>query len=124
TALIDAFDREWSRFRLDSLVSDLAREGGETDAPEDAVAMLDAYVRLSEATDGAVNPLVGTSLEQLGYGPDYSLRAAEPVPAIRRWTERLTWADDRLVLTEPSVIDVGAIGKGRLVDRVLDLLSG
>ena len=42
-ALIDGFDREWSRFRPDSLVSALAARGGEVPAPEDATPMLDLY---------------------------------------------------------------------------------
>ena len=48
--LIEAFDAAWSRFRADSLVSSLARNGGSVPAPGDASAMLDAYAALSEAT--------------------------------------------------------------------------
>lgn len=123
TARIGAFDLEWSRFRPDSLVSGLAR-GGTTPAPPDAAAMLDLYAELSEATAGAVNPLVGASLERLGYDAAYSLRAGEPVAAPGRWRELLRWDEGVLSLAEPAVIDVGALGKGRLVDLVLDGLSG
>lgn len=59
SAAIDDFDRSWSRFRADSLVTALARDGGGVKRPADAVAMLDAYRELSDATGGAVNPLVG-----------------------------------------------------------------
>lgn len=117
--LIDGFDREWSRFRDDSLVSGLARDAGTVRAPADTTAMLDLYVALSDATDGAVNPLIGGSLERLGYDASYSLRAADPAPAPQDWTRRLTWTDERLALSDAATIDVGAIGKGRLVDRVL-----
>jgi len=122
SATVELFDREWSRFRPDSLVSDLARSGGVASAPADARDMLDEFVALSAATDGAVNPLVGASLEALGYDASYGLvdRGARPAPT--EWIERLSWADGRLQLAEPAVIDVGALGKGRLVDRVLDVV--
>ncbi len=113
------FDREWSRFLPDSLVSRLGRGGGAVPAPADAQAMLDAYAALSDATGGAVNPLVGASLERLGYDAHLTLidRGAEPAPA--DWRERLTCSDGMLRLHGPATIDVGALGKGRLVDLVL-----
>ncbi|MCT9820593.1 FAD:protein FMN transferase [Microbacterium sp. W1N] len=121
TAEIDAFDATWSRFRSDSVVSALAG-GGRAPLPPDAEPMLEAYVALSEGTAGAVNPLVGAALARRGYDAGYSLvdRGAEPAP--ERWRQLLTW-DDGLALSAPAVIDVGALGKGRLVDRVLAVLA-
>jgi thiamine biosynthesis lipoprotein len=123
TALIDAFDREWSRFRADSVVSVLARQGGSVPAPPDAKTMLDALAAVSDATGGAVNPLVGASLEALGYDAAYTLRERGALAAPGDWRDRLTWHGGRLALAEPGTIDVGALGKGRLVDLVLDVLS-
>ncbi|WP_341998186.1 FAD:protein FMN transferase [Microbacterium sp. LWH7-1.2] len=123
TALVDAFDHTWSRFRPDSDVSALARAGGSIPAPSDAPPMLDALAAVSDATDGAVNPFVGASLDALGYGADYSFHDAGPVAAPVDWRERLVWRGGRLALTEPATIDVGALGKGRLVDLVLEILS-
>jgi thiamine biosynthesis lipoprotein len=117
TELIDAFDAEWSRFRRDSQVMALSR-GGSIPAPTDAEPMLALYVELSEATGGAVNPLVGGSLERLGYDRHYTLRAQSPQPA-PDWRVALHWNDGILRLDEPAVIDVGALGKGRLVDLVV-----
>jgi thiamine biosynthesis lipoprotein len=121
-AVIERFDREWSRFRPDSDVTRLAREGGMLASP-DAGAMLDAYRELSDATAGAVNPLVGESLEALGYDADYSLTAADPVIAPADWTERVRWTTGTAAVAHPALIDVGALGKGRLVDLVRDALS-
>ena len=123
TARIDAFDREWSRFRADSVVSALARSAGAVAAPADTVPMLDALAALSEATGGAVNPLVGASLDALGYDPAYSLHDRGATPAPAAWQELLSWQDGRLTLVEPATIDVGALGKGRLVDLVLGILT-
>jgi len=121
-ATIDAFDRAWSRFRPDSLVSDLSRSGS-TPAPADAGAMLDAFEALADATGGAVNPLVGASLDSLGYDAAYTLRDRGVRAAPAEWRDLLTWHDGVLALAAPAIIDVGALGKGRLVDLVLDVVA-
>lgn len=121
-AVIAAFDAAWSRFRPDSLVSALARSGGAVPAPPDAAALLDVYAELDEATAGAVNPLVGESLARLGYDARLSLRAGEPVAA-PDWRGVLSWHGGRLALAAPATIDMGALGKGRLVDLVLDVVA-
>ncbi|WP_144786129.1 FAD:protein FMN transferase [Microbacterium sp. BH-3-3-3] len=121
STLIERFDREWSRFRDDSLVSSLA-EGrtASVPAPRDADAMFSLYRELDAATSGAVNPLVGDALARLGYDARLTLApwgAPQPAPT---WSEVLTWDDDQVRVTAPATIDVGALGKGRLVDLVLD----
>ena len=83
TQTIEQFDRAWSRFRGDSLVSALALGARSVPAPPDAGIMLDAYAALSAATDGAVNPLIGDALARRGYDADYSFadRGAQAAPA-------------------------------------------
>jgi FAD:protein FMN transferase len=121
-ALIDRFDREWSRFRDDSTVVRLAG-GGVAPAPVDAAAMLALYDEVDAATGGAVNPLVGDALARLGYDARYSLAAADPRRAPADWRRILEWDAERLSVREPATIDVGALGKGRLVDLVVDVLA-
>jgi FAD:protein FMN transferase len=121
-AEIVAFDRAWSRFRDDSVVSALARAGGAVPAPADTALMLGMYAELDAATSGAVNPLVGDALARLGYDARYSFAAGEPVAAPADWREHLTWDERMLRLAAPATIDVGALGKGRLVDRVAGLV--
>lgn len=120
-AVIERFDREWSRFRPDSVVTSLV-DGGSAVLPADAAAMLDAYLVLSEATDGAVNPLVGGSLSALGYDASISLVDSGARAAPVEWPSILGWRD-RLTLAGPGIIDVGALGKGRLVDLVQKALA-
>ncbi|GAB3156313.1 FAD:protein FMN transferase [Microbacterium neimengense] len=121
-SVIAGFDQEWSRFRADSLVSRLAVDGGEAAAPADAGAMLDAYRELDAATAGAVNPLVGESLARRGYDAAYSFvdRGAAPAPP---WRQVLEWDAQTLRLAQPALLDVGALGKGRLVDLVAAVLA-
>ena len=89
TAIVDRFDQEWSRFRSDSVVSAL-RDGGTAVAPPDAVPMIDAYRRLSRATRGAVNPLVGAGLEAIGYDRAVSLQHGHPESAPADWERMLS----------------------------------
>jgi len=131
-ARVEAYDRTYSRFRPDSLVAAMATApaGGEFVFPADAVPLFDLYDKLHAATDGAVDPLVGRDLEQLGYDASYTLR---PLPQDMRAAERMgraSWAVDvkregRVLRTRrPVVVDVGAAGKGQLVDLVTELLLG
>ncbi|MEV7692654.1 FAD:protein FMN transferase [Microbacterium sp. NPDC089189] len=121
---IDGFDLSWSRFREDSTVGLLARQGGTVTAPADTADMLALYAALSDATGGAVNPLVGDSLARRGYDAGYSFvdRGAAAAPA--DWQQIVRWDADTLGLAQPATIDVGALGKGRLADIVADVVAG
>ncbi|MET2010026.1 FAD:protein FMN transferase [Microbacterium chocolatum] len=121
---VELFDRTWSRFRSDSLVSVLAAAGGSAPAPTDAAPMLALYEELSDATAGAVNPLVAASLSALGYDPAYRLTpSGAPVPAASAWTTAVALAAGELVVAPGALLDVGALGKGRLVDIVGEMVT-
>lgn len=120
-ATVEDFDRTWSRFRPDSLVTAL-RGGGVAELPADATDMLDLYAELDGATDGAVNPLVGDALSALGYDADLTLRPGATRGAPFDWQDILTW-DGQLRQAAPGTIDVGALGKGRLVDLLHGIVA-
>ncbi|MFJ4046745.1 FAD:protein FMN transferase [Microbacterium sp. NPDC089987] len=126
-AIIEAFDATWSRFRGDSVISSLRSQGGTADltpdAAADAAAMLEIYRDLGRATAGAVSPLIGSALEALGYDSALTLRPGPPRAAPENWERMLRSDHMSLTLDEPAVIDVGAVGKGRLVDLVSDALA-
>ncbi len=119
TAVIERYDHAWSRFRPDSLVRELARDGGAVPLPEGGAALLELYDALHALTDGAVSPLVGAALEHHGYDAAYALTPRSgPPPAVGDWRRTVTWDDDELRLSAPALLDVGAAGKGQLVDLV------
>ena len=127
--LIEAFDCNYSRFRDNSLITRIAKaeSGGTFEFPLGATDMFDLYDRLYDITDGAVDPLVGRDLELLGYDRHYTLTPSPfEIAAYNKW--RPCWADDvarkgsTLVTRRPLMIDVGAVGKGYLVDLLSRVL--
>ena len=122
-ARVEAFDRAYSRFREDSLVTRIATTPGSYELPADAAPLFDLYRRLYEATGGALTPLVGRALETMGYDRAYSLRAGPERAAVPRWEDAVAWNGRELTTVRPVVLDVGAAGKGYLVDIVGGVLA-
>lgn len=91
--------------------------------PDDAGPLFDLYRRLYEATGGAVTPLVGRALEDLGYDRAYSLRPSGRVAPVPAWDEAVAWDGEALTTLRPVTLDVGAAGKGYLVDIVGGMLA-
>lgn len=139
-AVVADFDLRWSRFRADSAVSELARRGGTLPVPAEDRPLVALYRALYCASGGAVTPLVGGTLERLGYDATLSLLPLPGPTRVPRWHEVFAGrdgqpdrapdagdptADDAAVLRlrRPALLDVGAAGKGHLADRVLRLLT-
>jgi thiamine biosynthesis lipoprotein len=124
-ATVERYDAAWSRFRPDSLLADAARTAGRIELPAESAALAELYGTLYRLTGGAMTPLIGGSLERLGYDADYTLHpGGAPIPA-PRWEEVLDWQGTVLTTTAQVVIDVGAAGKGQLADLLsAQLLDG
>lgn len=118
---IAEFDKNYSRFRSDSLVTEMSCIAGKYELPSDARPMMALYRELYELTDGAMTPLVGQLISDAGYDAEYSLVPKElsQVPA---WNEVLVWNENTLTLKKPALLDFGAIGKGYLIDIVAGLI--
>ncbi|MDQ0117655.1 thiamine biosynthesis lipoprotein [Pseudarthrobacter defluvii] len=120
---VEKFDGEWSRFRADSRVAAMARRPGRYSFPEEAAPLGELYRQLYDLTNGAMTPLIGGSLERLGYDAAYSLRAAGPPLPAPDWESVLTWSGTVLTASAPVVLDIGAAGKGLLVDLLAQELA-
>ena len=118
---IDVYDKHYSRFRADSLVTEMSKTIGTYRLPDDAKLMFDLYDKIYRITNGAVTPLIGNLLEETGYDANYSLEPKElhHPPA---WRDAIDYKFPQLEMKQPVLIDVGAAGKGYLIDIVGALL--
>lgn len=122
---IDSFDATYSRFRADSLVSQVSREApGTFSFPASIRQLFDTYVRLAAVTSGAVSPLVGKSLEQIGYDSTYTLREQSGEPYIPPlFADTVQLSETTLTVAKPVLLDIGAVGKGYLADQVAQVVA-
>ncbi len=119
---IEQYDQSYSRFRSDSLVSEMARNSGSYPLPSDGFKLLTFYEKLYLATNGLVTPLIGQALSDAGYDASYSLVTGNPsIPP--RWEDILSYTYDTVIVYEPCLLDFGAAGKGHLVDIIADMLE-
>lgn len=123
TDRVERFDRDWSRFRPDSLVARISTTPGRHVLPRDAGPLLEFYRTLYGATEGRVSPLVGNTLAALGYDAAYRLEPADDIPRVPAWDDAVAWDGEALDTVRPVLLDVGAAGKGYLVDLVGDILG-
>jgi thiamine biosynthesis lipoprotein len=119
---IGEFDRAYSRFRADSLVTQMSEIPGEYILPDDADKMISLYKKMYDATGGLVTPLIGKVLVDAGYDAEYSLE--EKTPTIpESWEKIMVWGNPKLTVLSPALLDFGAGGKGYLVDIVSEILE-
>lgn len=121
-----------SRFRPDSELSRLNREGT-VDASPDTVRVVQLGLEARERTGGRFDPTVHDSLVAAGYDRSFELMDADDSGRGPRRRERRTRQHtapgrvrvegSRLEL-EPGVhLDLGGIGKGYAADRAAELLA-
>jgi FAD:protein FMN transferase len=128
-SLTEDFDRVWSRFRADSVVTRVAQseDGGRFEFPARDIALFELYDKLAAATGGGVDPLVGRDLELLGYDARYSLHQDPGTIAALgtgdSWLRDIRRDGTWITTDRPVVIDVGAAGKGHLVDLIASMLA-
>jgi len=119
---IDEFDKVYSRFRPDSLITKIAHESGTYPMPPDFPPLYDLYHRLYTLTNGAFTPLIGNALVEAGYDADYSLKS-RPIQPVAKWEDVMEYKNPDLVTHVPALLDYGAGGKGYLVDLIGELLE-
>jgi len=120
---IEAFDKAYSRFRPDSLVTEMSMKAGTYELPADAEDMMSLYHDLYVRTDGYVTPLVGGLISDAGYDAKYSLVEKGELKAPPAWDEAIEYDHPMLKVKKPVLLDFGAAGKGYLVDLVGQVLE-
>jgi thiamine biosynthesis lipoprotein len=119
---IEQFDKTYSRFRSDSVVTQMAANAGTYQLPEDAAPMLGFYDQLYKATAGSVTPLIGQVMSDAGYDAQYSLRP-KTLHQPPTWEEVIEYSGSKVVLKQPALLDFGAAGKGYLLDIVGEIFT-
>ena len=124
-ALFDARDRRFSRFLDSSELSRLnAHPLGVALVSEELASMLALSLDAANATDGLVSPAVGGAVLAAGYDRDFAALpadgdAVEPVrvPVL----DAVVLRRNVLLRTEPVVLDLNGVVKGKTVDDALAL---
>lgn len=119
---VETFDKEYSRFREDSLIKEMSRKSGEYLLTGKGLEVFSLYEKLYRLTGGAFTPLIASVLEDAGYDAGYSLVAKDlhtPPP----WDEVVELTETGIKIKIPALLDLGAAGKGALVDIVAELLE-
>lgn len=130
-SIIEGVESALSRFRPDSLVSQIAHApyGGRFTFPDWTAAMFECYDGLAHATGGRVDPCIGEDLVRLGYSASFDCIAdgtasdAMRAPARSSWTRDIKREGTTLVTHGPVRLDFGACGKGLCVDLLAAALT-
>jgi thiamine biosynthesis lipoprotein, apbE family len=147
-AFVEEYERTLSRFRVDSLVSRMARaeHGGEFEFPTWVRPLFAIYDEFYNATHGAFDACVGADLLALGYdnsvqfvpesvGSASNDSVSVSVSVSGNWSKYrralpVKWADisrdddsTTLCTNQPVQLDFGAAGKGYFVDLVTNILK-
>jgi len=119
---IDDFDKAFSRFRPDSLVTQMSHAAGTYQMPKHGHKLLEFYERLYKLTDGVVTALIGQVMADAGYDANYSFKSKE-LKTPPKWQDALSYDNHQIVIKKPALLDFGAAGKGLLVDIVAAIIE-
>jgi len=123
-------DRECSRFRHDSDLSNANRSpGNRVPAGPVLLGAVASAVAVAEQTGGLVNPLLGREMVSLGYDRDFGrLRATGSIASPTRPADLAAWrrielGPDWLRVPEGTALDLGSTGKAWASDLVASQVS-
>lgn len=120
---IDFFDKTYSRFREDSLITEISRKPGLYRLPPDADVLFSSYKKFYDVTGGKLTPLIGDVLVSAGYDASYSLLQSRELQTPLPWRDVFLYEYPKLLTKKKVMLDFGAGGKGYLVDIVAELLQ-
>lgn len=120
---IKVFENTYSRFKENSLVGQIAQTPGMYSMPEDFDLLFTFYAKVYSLTSGKFTPLIGATLEALGYDKKYSFVKKDYCSKVPKLTDVLFYKKNVLKTTSPIQLDFGAAGKGFCVDIVAGLFE-
>lgn len=120
---IEKYDQVYSRFRADSLITKMSRQAGQYLLPEDSGELFALYEKLYKLTNGKFTPLIGRVMEDAGYDAAYSFREKQVIRAPQHWEDVIEYSGGQLIIKQPALLDLGAAGKGHLIDIIGQLLE-
>jgi thiamine biosynthesis lipoprotein len=119
---IREFTGHYSRFESTSLVTRIAENPGTYTLPRNSTPLLTLYKKIYDITDGKVTPLIGTLMEDVGYDAAYSLVPKRHRHTPPSWSSVFSPNLETMTTSERVMLDIGAAGKGYLVDLVAAVL--
>ncbi len=126
-AEFERLEQVMSRFRDDSELSRLNRDGRITGASVDLVRVVGLALAAREATDGRFDPTVHDALVAAGYDRTFDAVARDAIAPTNGTTQRcggmIIIAGLTIELQPGFRLDLGGIGKGYAADRAADLLA-
>jgi len=121
---IEIFDKTYSRFRKDSLIWKIKENPkGDYEFPADAKDLFILYKKFYQITKGKITLLIGSTLEELGYDYNYTLKSIKSISKIPKEDDVFIYDHPVLTSKRPHVLDFGAIGKGYLIDIISKIFT-
>ncbi len=115
------FENTYSRFKSDSLLSQLNQTGSLANPSLAFRDLLLCGLGLYDKTRGLCNMMVGETLEASGYDQNYSFTPKSCTADIPNPHDILTITPTTITLTRGR-IDIGGYGKGLVIDQIATLL--
>ncbi len=124
TTQASEFDAQFSRFKKTSLIQKISKQAGIYNVPTDLIEMLKIYKQLYTPSNKTFTPLIGKTLEDIGYDEHYSLKEQQTLTQTPDLDTVLQIQNSTTIkLTQPVLIDIGGIGKGYFVDKIASILA-
>jgi len=119
---IQEFDNNYSRFSDASWVNKISKAPGTYKTPHDFYPLIEIYKRLFILSNRKFTPLIGQIMEDAGYGKEYTLKQKKELTTPPDLTDCVKFTENQIIFKEKTLLDVGAAGKGYLVDIISKLL--
>lgn len=116
-AYAEDFNAQYSRFLDTSLVGQLNKGKKVEYPPAELLAMLAFSRELYEASEGAFDISVGGVLHGLGYG-----KRSFEAPVNANFWEKVKVSSEVVQLPKNTVIDLGGLGKGWMIDHIAGIM--